>query len=49
MPEPYDRCRFPNVTLYDNVTMQHRLVTEHFGIKTLKLVVGWSMGAQQTF
>ena len=48
-PEPYDRARFPNVTLYDNVTLQHRLITELFGISKVKLVTGWSMGAQQTF
>jgi homoserine O-acetyltransferase len=47
-PAPYDRARFPNITLYDNVTLQHRLVTELFGITKIKLVVGWSMGAQQT-
>lgn len=47
-PAPYDRARFPQVTLYDNVTLQHRLVTEQFGIAHIKLVVGWSMGAQQT-
>lgn len=47
-PEPYNLARFPNVTLYDNVTLQHRLVTEQFGIAQLALVVGWSMGAQQT-
>lgn len=47
-PPPYDRARFPQVTLYDNVTLQHRLVTEEFGITKIKLVVGWSMGAQQT-
>ena len=47
-PPPYDRSRFPNITLYDNVTLQHRLVTEKFGIYKVKLVVGWSMGAQQT-
>jgi homoserine O-acetyltransferase len=47
--EPYDKARFPNVTLYDNVTNQHRLVTERFGISKLKMVVGWSMGAQQTY
>ncbi len=28
---------------------QHRLVTEKFGIKHIRLVVGWSMGALQTF
>ncbi len=47
-PEPYNKARFPNVTLYDNVTLQHRLVTQKFGIKKVKLVCGWSMGAQQT-
>lgn len=48
MPEPYNKSRFPHVTLYDNVMLQHRLVTEKFGITKIKLVVGWSMGAQQT-
>ncbi|MEB0112990.1 alpha/beta fold hydrolase [Variovorax sp. RTB1] len=47
-PEPYNLSRFPNITLYDNVTLQHRLVTEKFGIERIALVVGWSMGAQQT-
>ncbi len=48
-PEPYDRARFPNVTLYDNVRLQQRFITEVFGIERIKLVVGWSMGAQQTY
>jgi hypothetical protein len=43
------RASFPGVTLFDNVTCQHRLVTEHLGIDRLKLVVGFSMGAQQAF
>ena len=30
-PMPYDRARFPWVSLYDNVSSQHRLVTELFG------------------
>ncbi|SFO62002.1 homoserine O-acetyltransferase [Variovorax sp. PDC80] len=47
-PPPYDLARFPRVTLYDNVRLQHRLVTEQFGIERIALVVGWSMGAQQT-
>jgi homoserine O-acetyltransferase len=45
-PPPLDRAAFPNVTLYDNVVWQHRLVTQHLRIK---LVVGYSMGAQQAF
>ncbi len=48
-PPPYDRARFPGVTLYDNVMCQHRLLTEVFGIERIALVCGWSMGAQQTF
>jgi len=48
-PAPYDRARFPNVTFYDNVTLQHRLVTELFGIRKIALVTGWSMGAAQTY
>lgn len=47
-PQPYNLSRFPNVTLYDNVTLQHQLVTQKFGIERIELVVGWSMGAQQT-
>jgi len=46
---PYNASRFPNVTAYDNVVQQHRLVTEKFGISKIKLVTGWSMGALQTF
>lgn len=48
-PPPYDKARFPHVTLHDNIEVQHRLVTEHFGIEKLALVTGWSMGAQQTY
>src|SRR5437879_8102393 len=48
-PPPYDRARFPQVTLYDNVMCQHRLVTAKFGIGRLALATGFSMGAQQTF
>jgi len=49
MPEPYNGPRFPQVTACDNVRVQHRLITEKFGIRRLKLVTGWSMGALQTF
>jgi len=48
-PPPLDRGAFPNVSLYDNVACQHRLVTEHLGIERVRLVVGFSMGAQQAF
>ena len=48
-PAPHDGPRFPLITVRDNVMLQHRLVTEVFGITTLKLVTGHSMGAQQSF
>lgn len=46
-PPPHDRSRFPAVSIRDDINAQHRLVTEHFGISNVALVVGWSMGAQQ--
>ena len=46
---PQDRMRFPTITILDNVTAQHRLVTEGFGIERVALVTGYSMGAEQTF
>ena len=48
-PPPWDRARFPRIAVRDNVEAQHRLVTEVFGIETLQLVLGWSMGAGQTY
>ncbi|MDN5916369.1 MAG: alpha/beta fold hydrolase [Pseudonocardia sp.] len=41
--------RFPHVRIGDDVVAQERLLREHFGIETLQLVVGGSMGAQQTY
>jgi homoserine O-acetyltransferase/O-succinyltransferase len=46
---PFDRARFPQITIHDNVVAQHRLITQQFGAERIALVVGWSMGAQQTF
>ena len=48
-PPPYDRARFPDIDVRDNVRAQHRLVTEHFGVERLVAVTGWSMGAGQTY
>jgi homoserine O-acetyltransferase len=41
--------RFPHVRIGDDVVGQERLLREHFGINQLALVVGASMGAQQTY
>ena len=40
---------FPNITVYDNIIAQQRLVTERFGLTKLALVAGFSMGAIQSF
>ena len=48
-PAPLAGPDFPRVRIGDDVRAQHRLLTEHFGIDRLALVVGGSMGAQQTF
>jgi homoserine O-acetyltransferase len=48
-PPPFDKARFPPVSVYDTVRLQHQLVTQKFGIEKVALVTGWSMGAQQTF
>ncbi|MBV8735106.1 MAG: alpha/beta fold hydrolase [Solirubrobacterales bacterium] len=41
--------RFPELTIGDDVTAQHRLVAERLGIERLALVLGFSMGAQQAY
>jgi len=41
--------RFPQVRIGDDVVAQERLLRDHFGIERLALVVGGSMGAQQTY
>lgn len=40
---------FPRISFYDNVRAQHQLVTQCLGVKHAFAVVGWSMGAGQTF
>jgi homoserine O-acetyltransferase len=48
-PPPYDGPNFPPVTFYDQVEVQHRLLTEKWGIESVELVLGSSMGAGQTY
>lgn len=48
-PPPHDRGAFPPISIADDVIAQHRLLTEHFGIERLALVLGWSVGALQTY
>jgi homoserine O-acetyltransferase len=48
-PPPFDRSRWPHFTMTDNVRVQQRLLEQVFGIERVKLVYGFSMGAQQSF
>jgi homoserine O-acetyltransferase len=40
---------FSPLTIGDDVTVQHRLVSDHLGIERLALVLGFSMGGQQAY
>jgi homoserine O-acetyltransferase len=48
-PAPFDGPRFPLMTVHDNVRCQHQLMADGLGIDRLRLVMGYSMGALQTF
>ena len=48
-PGPGGMANFPRVRIGDDVRAQHKLLTEKFDLKRLALVVGGSMGAQQTY
>jgi len=48
-PKPYDGPRFPVTTIRDNVEAVHRLLVEQLGVRHLRAVIGFSMGAQQAF
>jgi homoserine O-acetyltransferase len=48
-PAPGGMANFPKVRIGDDVRAQHKLITEKFGLTSLALVVGGSMGAQQTY
>jgi homoserine O-acetyltransferase len=48
-PAPAGMGNFPHVRIGDDVRAQHKFVTEKFDLKSLALVVGGSMGAQQTY
>jgi homoserine O-acetyltransferase/O-succinyltransferase len=46
---PFVGGHFPNTTIYDNVMLQRRVLTERYGIDHVHLAVGWSMGGQQAY
>ena len=41
--------KFPDITLWDNIYCQHKLITEKFKIKKIALVTGWSMAGCQSY
>jgi homoserine O-acetyltransferase/O-succinyltransferase len=43
------RARFPRYNYNDMVRAHHRLLTEHLGVKHLRLVLGNSMGGMETW
>ncbi|MFV2033124.1 MAG: alpha/beta fold hydrolase [Gammaproteobacteria bacterium] len=46
---PFNAAYFPEITLYDNVRAQHRLLQQELGIEHIALVAGWSMAGCQSF
>jgi homoserine O-acetyltransferase len=48
-PEPFHGPRFPVMTIRDNVNAVHQMLVEQLGVKHLRAVIGFSMGAQQAF
>ena len=43
------RARFPRYNYDDLVNAQYRLVTEHLGVKHLRVLLGYSMGGMETW
>jgi len=43
------RARFPKYGYQDMIDLEHRLITEHFGIERLRAVMGISMGGMHTW
>lgn len=43
------RARFPRYAYADMVDAQHRLMTQHFGVDRVRLVMGTSMGGMHTW
>ncbi|MFH1343156.1 MAG: alpha/beta fold hydrolase [Pseudomonadota bacterium] len=41
--------RFPDISYHDAVSVQHRLLTQRFGITRIAMVYGWSMGGMQAY
>jgi homoserine O-acetyltransferase len=44
-PPPFDGPRFPQITIRDNVAAAYRLLTDGLGLRHLRAVAGYSIGA----
>ena len=47
--EPFHGPRFPAATIRDNVEAVRRLLQDGLGVSHLRAIIGFSMGAEQTF
>ncbi len=48
-PSPFEKGAFPEVLIADDVKAQHKMLTELWGISEIQLILGWSVGALQTY
>ena len=48
-PAPQNGSRFPDITLWDNIACQHRLLNERLNVSNIALVAGWSMAGCQAY
>ena len=48
-PWPDVGTRYPDVTFFDAVQVQRRMLADLWGIERIALVYGWSMGAMQAY
>ena len=48
-PSNSDVTPFPDISYHDAVAVQRRLLVEQFGISSIALVYGWSMGGMQAY
>lgn len=46
---PQHGADFPQITLFDNISAQYRLLTEKLCVQQIALVTGWSMAGCQSF
>ena len=42
-------ANFPEITMWDNIWCQHKLVTQKFNISKIALIAGWSMAGCQSY